>query len=145
LIVLAAKGGIDLEGVRNKYPRLAVLPFDAAYKFMATFHDMTNEQGKPVVRCMVKGAPDVVIGRSNSVLLPDGEIKPLGDKGHQVALDENQRIGEEGERAMAVARRDFDPETFDPNADFEGLDPAWHRWYCRSSARRGQGRHRQMS
>jgi Ca2+-transporting ATPase len=117
LIVLAAKGGIDLEGVRNKYPRLAVLPFDAAYKFMATFHDMTNEQGKPVVRCMVKGAPDVVIGRSNSVLLPDGEIKPLGDKGHQVALDENQRIGEEGERAMAVARRDFDPETFDPNAD----------------------------
>jgi Ca2+-transporting ATPase len=34
-----------------------------------------------------------------------------------VALDENQRIGEEGERAMAVARRDFDPETFDPNAD----------------------------
>jgi Ca2+-transporting ATPase len=117
LIVLAAKGGIDLEGVRNKYPRLAVLPFDAAYKFMATFHDMTNEQGKPVVRCMVKGAPDVVIGRSSSVLLPDGEVKPLTDEGHQVALDENQRIGEEGERAMAVARRDFDPETFDPNAD----------------------------
>ena len=117
LIVLAAKGGIDLEGVRNKYPRLAVLPFDAAYKFMSTFHNMTDEQGKPVVRCMVKGAPDVVIGRSSSFLLPDGEVKPLTDEGHQTALAENTRIGEEGERAMAVARRDFDPETFDPNAD----------------------------
>jgi len=117
LIVLAAKGGIDLEGVRKKYPRLAELPFDAAYKFMSTFHNMTDEQGKPVVRCMVKGAPDVVIGRSSSFLLPDGEVQPLTDEGRQSALAENSRIGEEGERAMAVARRDFDPETFDPNAD----------------------------
>jgi Ca2+-transporting ATPase len=103
--VLAAKGGIDLEGVRNKYPRLAVLPFDAAYKFMATFHNMTDEQGKPVVRCMVKGAPDVVIGRSSYYWLPDGEVKPLGDEGHQVALDENQRIGEEGERPYSPIHR----------------------------------------
>jgi Ca2+-transporting ATPase len=117
LIVLAAKGGIDLEGVRRKYPRLAVLPFDAAYKFMATFHKMNDEQGKPVVRCMVKGAPDVVIGRSSYYWLPDGEVKPLGDEGHQVALAENQRIGEEGERVMVVARRDYDPETFDPETD----------------------------
>ena len=117
LIVLAAKGGIDLEGVRKKYPRLAVLPFDAAYKFMATFHNMTDEQGKPVVRCMVKGAPDVVIGLSSNYWLPDGEIKPLGDEGHQGALAENTRIGEEGERVMVVARRDYDPETFDPEAD----------------------------
>ena len=117
LIVLAAKGGIDLDGARNKYPRLAVLPFDAAYKFMATFHNMNDEQGKPVVRCMVKGAPDVVIGLSSYYWLPDGEIKPLGDEGHQKALAENQRIGEEGERVMVVARRDYDPETFDPKAD----------------------------
>ena len=83
LIVLAAKGGIDLDGAASKYPRLAVLPFDAAYKFMATFHNMNDEQGKPVVRCMVKGAPDVVIGLSSYYWLPDGEIKPLGDEGHQ--------------------------------------------------------------
>jgi len=117
LIVLAAKGGIDLEGVRKKYPRLAVLPFDAAYKFMATFHNMNDEQGKPVVRCMVKGAPDVVIGLSSNYWLPDGEVKSLGDEGQQTALAENTRIGEEGERVMVVARRDYDPETFDPKAD----------------------------
>jgi P-type Ca2+ transporter type 2C len=117
LVVLAAKGGIDPDGIRNKYPRLAVLPFDAAYKFMATFHNMNDEQGKPVVRCFVKGAPDVVIGLSSTYWLPSGEVKPLTDEGRQVALDENERIGEEGERVMVVARRDYDPATFDPDAD----------------------------
>ena len=51
---------------------MAVLPFDAAYKFMATFHNMNNEQGKPVVRCFVKGAPDVVIGLRSFYWLPGG-------------------------------------------------------------------------
>ncbi len=117
LVVLAAKGGIDPDGVRKRYPRLAVLPFDADYKFMATFHNMTDEQGKPVVRCCVKGAPDVVIGLSSSYWLPSGETQPLTAEGRQVALDENQRMGEEGERVMVVARRDYDPATFDPRAD----------------------------
>ena len=117
LIVLAAKGGIDLDGARKKYPRLAVLPFDAAYKFMATFHNMNDEQGKPVVRCCVKGAPDVVIGLSSFYWLPGGATQPITAENRQLALDENERIGAEGERVMVVARRDFDPATFDPNAD----------------------------
>ena len=37
---------------------VAEVPFDSDYKFMATFHNMTNEQGEPVVRCFVKGAPE---------------------------------------------------------------------------------------
>jgi Ca2+-transporting ATPase len=117
LVVLAVKGGIDLDGARKKYPRLAVLPFDAAYKFMATFHNMNDEQGKPVVRCFVKGAPDMVIGLSSFYWLPGGEAVPITAENRQLALAENDRIGAEGERAMVVARRDFDPATFDPNAD----------------------------
>ena len=42
---------------------MAELPFDADYKFMATFHNMTDEQGQPVVRAFVKGAQDVLIGQ----------------------------------------------------------------------------------
>ena len=37
-VVLAAKGGIDAMTTRQEYPRVATLPFDAAYKLMATFH-----------------------------------------------------------------------------------------------------------
>src|SRR5512136_778901 len=74
LIVLAAKGGIDLEGARQQYPRVAEVPFDSEYKFMATFHNMTNAQGQPVVRCFVKGAPDVLIARGGSFWTPDGGV-----------------------------------------------------------------------
>ncbi len=72
LIVLAEKGGISVDGAREMYPRVAEVPFDSDYKFMATFHNMTNAQGKPVVRCFVKGAPDVLISRSGYYWLPGG-------------------------------------------------------------------------
>ncbi len=42
LVALAAKGGVDAASTRQAYPRIAELPFDAAYKLMATFHTMTD-------------------------------------------------------------------------------------------------------
>ena len=47
LIVLAAKGGLDIEETRRDYPRVAEVPFDSDYKFMATFHEMTGADGAP--------------------------------------------------------------------------------------------------
>ena len=41
-MVLATKGGIDAVSTRERYPRIAELPFDTAYKMMATFHEMTD-------------------------------------------------------------------------------------------------------
>ncbi|OGO28275.1 MAG: ATPase [Chloroflexi bacterium RBG_16_52_11] len=116
LIVLAEKGGISVDGAREMYPRVAEVPFDSDYKFMATFHNMTNKEGKPVVRCFVKGAPDVLIARGGYYWLPGEEKRPITDENRQLALDENERIAKAGERVMVVARRDFDPQTFDPKA-----------------------------
>jgi Ca2+-transporting ATPase len=121
LIVLAAKGGIDLEGARQQYPRVAEVPFDSEYKFMATFHNMTNVQGKPVVRCFVKGAPDVLIARSSFYWLPGGEVDPLTEENKPLALKENDRMAASGERVMVVGRRDFDPQTFDPKGQLIDL------------------------
>jgi Ca2+-transporting ATPase len=121
LIVLAAKGGIDLEGARQTYPRVAEVPFDAAYKFMGTFHKMNNEQGKPVIRCFVKGAPDVLIGRGGSYWMPGGEVRPVTEDNKHLALEENERMAADGQRVMVVARRDFDPDTFDPRGDLLSL------------------------
>jgi Ca2+-transporting ATPase len=121
LIVLAAKGGIDVDGARQMYPRVAEVPFDSDYKFMATFHNMKNEQGKPVVRCFVKGAPDVLIARGGSYWLPSGEIAPITDENRSLALKENDRMAQSGERVMVVGRRDFDPNTFDPKGNLIDL------------------------
>ena len=46
LVVLAAKGGVDPALTREQYPRVATLPFDAAYKMMATFHAMKDASGQ---------------------------------------------------------------------------------------------------
>jgi Ca2+-transporting ATPase len=116
LIVLAEKGGVSIEGSRVTYPRVAEVPFDSDYKFMATFHNMNNEQGKPVVRAFVKGAPDVLIARSSSFFLPGGQTAPVTDENRPLALAENERMARAGERVMIVARRDFDPQSFDPKS-----------------------------
>ena len=50
LVVLAEKGGFDTEATRARYPRVAELPFDTAYKLMATFHNVQEEAGSAHVR-----------------------------------------------------------------------------------------------
>ena len=43
LYVLAEKGGVDVDEFRQNHPRIASVPFDSDYKFMATFHTMPGE------------------------------------------------------------------------------------------------------
>ncbi len=121
LIVLAEKGGIHVDSAREMFPRVAEVPFDAEYKFMATFHNMTDEQGKPVVRCCVKGAPDVLIARAGYYWLPGRDPAAVTDENRKLALAENDRMAAAGERVMVVARRDFDPTTFDPKGNLLDL------------------------
>jgi Ca2+-transporting ATPase len=117
LIVLGAKGGLDVERTRSTYPRVAEVPFDSDYKFMATFHEMTDRDGAPVIRCYVKGAPDVLIARGGSYLGPDGETVSVTEENKTLAIEANDRMAASGERVMVVAQRDFDPGSFDPNAN----------------------------
>ncbi|HEX5016044.1 MAG TPA: cation-transporting P-type ATPase [Actinomycetes bacterium] len=112
LVVLAAKLGVDAEETRRAYPRLAEVPFDSDYKFMATFHkvnvDGDGVDGNEVVIELVKGAPDVVLARCTQ------SGGPLRDT--QVPIDEvradiaaaNQQMGERGLRVLAFAARVLD-------------------------------------
>src|SRR4051812_46825997 len=118
LVVLGEKGGFDSSQTRETFPRVAELPFDTAYKLMATFHRMKDESGRDIVRCFVKGAPDQVLVRGSTTLDPS-DLHPIAVdddmRGRYEA--ENERLGEQGLRVLATARKDFDPATFDPNAD----------------------------
>src|SRR5215471_2241538 len=116
LVVLAAKGGIDAVTTRQAYPRVAELPFDAAYKLMATFHKMQDEDGREVIRCFVKGAPDQLLARSSFSLDAQQQLVPI-DVVRSEYTTNNERLGKQGLRVMAVARRDFDPASFDPSGD----------------------------
>jgi P-type Ca2+ transporter type 2C len=117
LIVLGAKGGLDVEETRKAFPRVAEVPFDSEYKFMATFHEMPGPDGRTVVRCYVKGAPDVLISRGGSYREPDGTIVPITDENRHLALEANDRMAEGGERVMVVAQREFESSVFERGGD----------------------------
>jgi Ca2+-transporting ATPase len=117
LVVLAEKGGVALGATRERYPRVAELPFDTAYKLMATFHNMTDDTGREVVRCFVKGAPDQLLARSSTHLDPSLVAATVDEDFRTRYLDENERLAKKGLRVMATARKDFDPASFDPGSD----------------------------
>jgi P-type Ca2+ transporter type 2C len=121
LMVLAGKGGLDIEATRAQNPRIAEVPFDSEYKFMATFHEMTGVDGRPVIRCYVKGAPDVLISRGGSYRNPDGSLVPVTDDNRHLAVAANDGMANVGERVMVVAQRDLEPSSFDKDGDLIGL------------------------
>jgi len=114
LVVLAAKGGLDVEETRRVYPRVGEVPFDSEYKLMGTFHRMEAD-GRAVVRLFVKGAPDVLLARSTRFRDADGETVAADEDARALALAENDRLANDGLRVLAVASRDIDPADFDPN------------------------------
>jgi P-type Ca2+ transporter type 2C len=117
LIVLAEKGGVDVLATRQEYPRVAEVPFDAAYKLMATFHNMTRPDGVPVVRAYVKGAPDVLLDRSTHGINPNGEVIELDEELRRKVMAGNDHLAAQGMRVLAFAGKGFDPGTFDPQTD----------------------------
>jgi Ca2+-transporting ATPase len=70
-----------------------------------------------VIRCFVKGAPDQLLARAATVA--DADAGPVSADGEvrQRYLAENQRLGQQGLRVIAIARKDLDPAAFDPGAD----------------------------
>jgi P-type Ca2+ transporter type 2C len=121
LVVLAEKGGLDLTTTRERYPRVAELPFDTAYKLMATFHRMDDEAGREVIRCFIKGAPDQLLARATTHLDPALEAAAVDEDFKARYLDENERLARKGLRVMATARKDFDAAAFDPGTDLLAL------------------------
>jgi Ca2+-transporting ATPase len=120
LVVLAEKGGIDVAGLRQERSRLLEVPFDADYKFMATFHRWTDDRGRNVVRCFIKGAPDVLDARADRYLGDEG-VRPLDDTVRARYDKANTTLAEQGMRVMAIGAQDFPADGFDPPEDPKDL------------------------
>jgi Ca2+-transporting ATPase len=119
LLVLGHKAGLDIDGTRERLPRLATLPFDPTYKLMAAFCSATDASGRQVVRCFVKGAAPAVMERAATALSDSGSLTWDADMNeqHQAHME---RMEGEGRRVMAAATRDLDPADFDPEGDLLG-------------------------
>ena len=117
LVVLAEKGGIDAEGARGSHPRVAEVPFDSDYKFMATFNQVPEEPYTQVPQepytgavagtelfLFAKGAPGVLLERSEALLTADGSRPMLPEDRERISREVALLAGQ-GLRTMAVAGR----------------------------------------
>ncbi|MFA9564927.1 MAG: cation-translocating P-type ATPase, partial [Acidimicrobiales bacterium] len=115
LVVLAAKAGVDAEITRRAHPRVAEVPFDSAYKFMATFHEHPLEDDAATIIELVKGAPDLVLDRCESASWR-GNVVPIQQVRSELVAA-NRELSERGLRVLSFAIRRFDDGSFDPDRD----------------------------
>jgi Ca2+-transporting ATPase len=112
-VVLAAKMGVGAEETRAAFPRLAEVPFDSDYKFMATFHDTGGAVAGGVITTphfeTVKGAPDVVLERCSQALWR-GELVPIAQVRDEIVAS-NTKLSERGLRVLSFAAREIDDAT----------------------------------
>ncbi len=111
LLALAVKGGVEIESATRRLPRIAEIPFDAAHKFMATFH----HDGE-TVRLFVKGAPDVLLRHSTHHHTAQG-VAALNAAACATWRTHNETFAKEALRVLAVASRDIPAREFAPESD----------------------------
>ena len=114
LLVLAEKGGAEAGAVAASLPRIAEIPFDAAHKFMASFHQENGE-----VRMFVKGAPDVLLARCTRLLTADGE-DAFDLPARQQVEAQYTELGGQGLRGLLLASRTIPGSAFDAAGKLEG-------------------------
>ena len=87
----------------NQEPRVADLPFDSDRKLMSTIHQ--QEDGRYLVA--VKGAPDVLLGRTSKVLL-DGQELPMTNEEKEKILFNNTDMAKQALRVLGMAYKYVD-------------------------------------
>lgn len=102
LLVMAAKGGEDVEARRKALPRIGQLPFEAVRKRMTSIN---LHNGKPVA--YVKGAPKETIDLCTRIVI-EGREEALTDSMREKVLQENDAMSREGLRVLGFAYRPLD-------------------------------------
>ena len=119
LLVVAGKGGLDPDALREKIERVDEVPFSSDRKYMATLHPQQEGEGRVA---LVKGAPDRLLDFCDHVLI-DGERKPLDDELRERINGINEDFAGHALRVMAGAYRDFpaDKQEIEPDDVESGL------------------------
>ena len=95
LVAGAMKAGLDPAAEAAAWPRLGVIPFDAAHRFMA----VAVRAPDGAARVFVKGAPEAVIAMAAHVAGPDG-LLPLDPAAWTERIE---ALARDGQRVLAVA------------------------------------------
>ena len=129
MVVAGAKSGLWRNDMEKSFPRVMEIPFDSDRKRMTTIHQLKgNGQEKqvafdaPPVIAFIKGAPDLVLNISDSIL-ENGKPVTLTDKIRKEVLAENQNLAQQALRVLGVAYKPMDnlPDKCDSDNVEKGL------------------------
>lgn len=107
LLVLAQKGGVNLEEESRRTPRLRELPFDSRRKRMATIHPVPGEDGRIAY---VKGAPKEVADLCTS-MMQSGRRVSMTDEARSKIMAANDQYALNGLRVLAIATRNLNKDS----------------------------------
>jgi Ca2+-transporting ATPase len=127
LVVAAAKFGIERDSAFHSYPRLDEIPFDSDRKCMSVVFEATKGNTLDMfkwgehdiksqhMRCVIaiKGAPDVVLGKSTCYMSADGNVVPVSEDHRRSIFTAIESMSEDALRVLAVGYRlfpDYSPE-----------------------------------
>lgn len=101
LLVAARRARLDDDDLRERNPKLDVVPFSSEHKYMATLHagEAWDDPGGEVL--LVKGAPDTLLDRASTQRESEGSA-PLDRAWWEQRLTQ---MAEEGQRVLGVAIR----------------------------------------
>lgn len=117
LVVAAAKAGIRRAEINSTYPRVLEIPFDSDRKLMTTIHrgslpevhlGQYERQTKDGLWAITKGAPDMILQRSNSFLSAAG-IQPFTPELREKFMNHNDAMAKDALRVLGVAVRRMPP------------------------------------
>ena len=116
LLALAYKAGLNAQTEHDSHPRMDLVPFDAAHRYMATLHAMP--EGESLLA--VKGAPEAVLAMCAHALGADGQQRVPLD--HAAWHERIEAVAAEGERVLGFAfARLPSPRTHIETTDLYGL------------------------
>lgn len=104
LITCAEKNNISLKHIESEEKRILELAFDSNRKMMTTVHEAqgVKKAANASFVAYVKGAPDIILDRCDSILL-DGKTKKLTLPIKKKLLQQNNSYGEQALRVLAIA------------------------------------------
>lgn len=112
LIVSAHKGSLSLDTLRAQLPRVDTIPFDSQHQYMATLHNRAGEESSSIEGrrkiVYVKGAVEVILGKSTTFLNGSGQIVPLEK---DTVQNDAEELAGKGLRVLAFARGELPQET----------------------------------
>lgn len=101
LINLAHNFWVEETTYRAQHPRLAEIAFDSDRKLMSTMHKLDG-----VYTLCTKGAMDVLLSRSVSIMTADGP-RPITEEDKAKISETNTHLSENGLRVLAFAMKEY--------------------------------------